>query len=268
MIDTHFHLIRPAHSAAYQNKRKLSIDREWERCGIVGGIAVQPSMYRFDNSHLLSILNRFPEKLRGVAVVPQDVKIAQLEDLKRLGIIGLRLNMIDNPEQRSVPGPDFFKKTRDANLFLQVHAKGIQLANVIDASIRYETSLVVDHIGKPDSSLGTDQSGFREMIGGAQEGSVMIKLSAPFRIADKDAQFETASCFARCALDQAPLDRFLLGTDWPFLNCAKQPSMDCIQVWFKKLLPRNSDFTKVAFDNASRLSGLIPNSRSPDIGNS
>lgn len=259
MIDTHFHLIHPSSSKSGLNGHKphLELETEMNRCGILGGIAVQPSIYRYDNTHLLSVLKQYSETMRGVCVVPETIHIQQLEALKKQGIIGVRLNMVDNPDQHEAPHPDFFRKLTDTGLFLQVHSQREQLANIIELAIASGVSVIVDHIGKPNPELGTNQLGFKEMIEGAIEGNVTIKLSAPFRISDENPQFEIASRFARAALDRAPLDRFILGTDWPFINCDNKPSMDSIFHWFKTLLPEETDFQKVAVENARKLTGLL-----------
>lgn len=267
MIDTHLHLLRPVTSNSGQNGRKFHHEREliaeMKRFGIQGGIAVQPSIYRYDNSHLLSVLKQFSATMRGVGVVPESINIQQLDELKEQGIIGVRLNMIDNPDQHCLPHSDFLKKLSDSGLLLQVHSQGEALAKVIHLCIHLRVPVVVDHIGKPNPELDNRQSGFNEMIEGAIEGTVTIKLSAPFRISHESRRFETASRFAQAALDRAPLERFILGTDWPFINCGNKPSMDSIFRWFRMLLPNESDFQKVALENAGKLAGLPTHLGSP-----
>ena len=260
MIDTHFHPMRPATSKSGLNGNKFLHERElkaaMKRYGILGGIAVQPSIYRYDNSHLLAVLKQYPQTMRGVGVVPETIQIQQLEELKKQGIIGIRLNMINNPDQYKLPPRDFIRKLSDAGLFLQVHSKAYQLAEVIHFCMDSRVSLVVDHIGNPNPKLDIRQPGFNEMIESAREGGVLIKLSAPFRIAEHGEPFKIAQEFAKAALDQVPLDRFIVGTDWPFINTDHKPSMETIFNWFRELLPDEIDWKQVAVENARKLAGI------------
>jgi predicted TIM-barrel fold metal-dependent hydrolase len=251
MIDTHFHLMQPVDSESPAGVKELMT--EMERWEITGGIAVQPSTYRFDNSYLLSVLQRYPERFRGVAVVPEDVNFSQLEALKKQGIIGVRMNMTHNPDQQTPPSSDFLKKLRDAGLFLQVHTAGASLAEVVHLSLNTGVLLVIDHLSNPNPREGIQQTGFKEMVAGAREGGVVIKLSAPFRMAGRDDPFKTATDFARLALDQVPLNQFVVGTDWPFINCEHKPTMESLFRWFREILPNESDWLKVSIENGKKL---------------
>ncbi len=161
--------------------------------------------------------------------------------------------MISNPEQGSLPPPDFLKKVRDAGLFLQIFSSGESLARIVEQAVESHLRLVVDHLGKPDPGQSPDQHGFREMLEGANEGWVHIKLSGPFRLQDPWISYQAATDFARIALRGAPLSQFVAGTDWPFIHLKKTPTMDSVLHWLRALLPSDSDWSIVGTDNARKL---------------
>lgn len=260
MIDTHFHLIHTPDQETGEAIQRLDGLNQYrslmDQFGITGGIIVQPSVYGFDNSLMLSALEKYPQLFKGVGSVPDSVTSAELESLKARGVVGVRLNLIDNPIQPELPTPDFFEKVRDANMYLQIHTRGEQLAEAIQIVKEIGVVLLVDHFGVPNPELGPDQTGFKEMIEGGIEGNLYIKLSAPFRISDRQDRFELANEFARTALDLVPLERFIAGTDWPFIRCPRKPHIGFIFQWLRDLLPNEPDWNQVAVTNARKLTGL------------
>ena len=63
--------------------------------GMSRGVLVQPSVYGTDNRAMLEALALDPKRLRGVAVVPFDVSITEIERLHALGVRGVRCNIVD-----------------------------------------------------------------------------------------------------------------------------------------------------------------------------
>jgi len=56
------------------------------------------------------------------------------------------------------------------------------------------------------------------MVEAARERKAVVKLSAPFRIEEADDSWRAATRFSRDALSKAPIEQFIPGTDWPFID--------------------------------------------------
>lgn len=251
MIDTHFHLMQsddPGNGTGLDSYVAVM-----DAFGITSAITVQPSTHKFDTDITLSATERHPDRFKAVAVVPTEIELPQLLALKKRGTVGIRINMISNPDQATLPKADFLKKVRDAGLFLQVFSSGETLARVVELSAKSEVHLVIDHLGKPDPLRGLNQLGFREMLTGAKEGWLSIKLSGPFRMEEPWETYQTATEFAKFALKEVPLSQFIAGTDWPFIHLDRKPTMKSVFTWLKELLPDESDWNTVCTENARKL---------------
>ena len=55
---------------------------------------IQPSFLGTDNRFMLDALRRYPQRLRGVAVVDASISDTQLDELEEAGVVGIRLNLI------------------------------------------------------------------------------------------------------------------------------------------------------------------------------
>ena len=97
-VDTHFHVFRAgAPLVTPRNYTPAIIGlEEWaalaDAVGIAKGVVVQPSVYGFDNVALIEALKAAPDRLRGIVVLRPDVPHAELEELHRLGVRGVRIN--------------------------------------------------------------------------------------------------------------------------------------------------------------------------------
>ena len=66
------------------------------------GVLVQPSFLGTDNSCLVESLGRAGGRLRGVAVVEPTVAREELDRLARIGVVGIRLNLVGQPQRTPV----------------------------------------------------------------------------------------------------------------------------------------------------------------------
>ncbi len=83
--------------------------------GLSHGVLVQPSFLGTDNRYLLAALRQAPEQLRGVVVVERDVSRAELDDMARLGVVGVRLNLMGKalPDFRDAAWNGFWVTSRN-----------------------------------------------------------------------------------------------------------------------------------------------------------
>ena len=100
-VDTHAHIFHQGLELAGNRRYSPDYDATVEQylghldhCGLSHGVLVEPSFLGTDNRHLVDALRRFPQRLRGTAVVARDVTEETLDELAEAGVVGIRLNLI------------------------------------------------------------------------------------------------------------------------------------------------------------------------------
>jgi predicted TIM-barrel fold metal-dependent hydrolase len=206
--------------------------------GVARGVLVQPSFLGTDNQYLLDALRRHPRRLRGVAVVEPNTPPAQLEAMAAAGIVGLRLNLFGQPlpDFTAAPWPDLLRQIGQLNWHLEIHREARDLPVILPALLISGVNIVVDHFGRPDPKLGTDDPGFRALLVAGASRRVWVKLSGAYR----NGPAGRGSAIARAAL---PLlrtafrpDRLVWASDWPHTQFEKTESYATVgaerDTWF------------------------------------
>lgn len=182
------------------------------------GVLVQPSFLGCDNSYLLSVLRQHPQRLRGVVVLEPTATEAELAALAAQGVVGVRLNLV------GLPLPDltqpswqaFFERIRALDWHLELHRRAADLSPLIAAAAASGCRVVIDHFGRPDAGLASQDPGFAALLRHADSGRVWVKLSAAYRNAGDPLQADAgARDCARQLLAAFGPQRLVWGSDWP-----------------------------------------------------
>ncbi|SCZ19118.1 MULTISPECIES: amidohydrolase [unclassified Pseudomonas] len=186
--------------------------------GLSHGVLVQPSFLGTDNRYLLAALRQAPQQLRGVVVVERDVSRAELDDMARLGVAGVRLNLMGKalPDFRDVAWNGFLRHLAELDWHIELHANLVDLPGLIGQLLPFGVRLVVDHFGRPDARQGLDQPGFAQLMELGQGGQVWMKVSGIYRLgatAPRNLEFARAS-LAVLERSFGP-ERLVWGSDWP-----------------------------------------------------
>jgi predicted TIM-barrel fold metal-dependent hydrolase len=177
------------------------------------GVLVQPSFLGTDNSYMLDALDRYPDRLRGIAVVDPKISIAELERMDRLGVVGIRFNTIgrDLAEIETPEVANLLQRLQPFGWQVEVQAKAETLPRVFNAFSQFRGPLVIDHFGLPDPLLGVSDPGFRALLKQAANGRTFIKMSAGYRCHGMDV-----AALAGALLAMVGPRQLLWGSDWPF----------------------------------------------------
>ena len=100
--DTHFHIFGPSDKFPYRPGRAYTPpDAPVERLialldylGFTNGLVVQGNAHVYDNRVVLDALERFPQRLRGVAITDTRIEPAVLRDWHERGMRGLRFHLV------------------------------------------------------------------------------------------------------------------------------------------------------------------------------
>lgn len=183
--------------------------------GMTHAVLVQPSFLGTDNRYLLQALSVHAERLRGVAVVAPSVTEDELADLQRRGVTGIRLNLMEQalPELGAQPWTSLFDNVARLGWHVELHRNAVDLAPIIDRLLDRSVRVVVDHFGRPDPALGTQDRGFKALLGYGKTGRVWVKVSGAYRCATPASTF-VLDAMAQL-IEQFGSERLMWGSDWP-----------------------------------------------------
>ena len=239
-VDAHCHVFGPAHRFPYAPERKYTpVDAPKEKLfalrdflGIDKNVIVQASCHGTDNSALLDALRHSGGRAKGVAVVGEDVSEATLRQMHDGGVRGVRFNFV----KRLV---DFTPRdvleritSRIAPLgwHIVVYFEMPDLPELESFFTALPTTVVVDHMGRPNVKKGVDDPEFRRYLDllDAHE-NIWSKVSCPERLTVTGAPYDDVVPFARLLVESFPR-RVLWGTDWPHPNMPVEAPDDGVLV--------------------------------------
>ncbi|WP_077037320.1 amidohydrolase [Pelomonas sp. KK5] len=185
--------------------------------GMTHGVLVQPSFLGTDNSYLVATLRRYPDRLRGIAVVEPTITAQELQALQEAGVVGIRLNLVGLPTPDLASGAwrALLAELKARQWQVEVHQEARELPSVIDPLMQSGVSVVVDHFGRPDAERGIDDPGFRYLLGLGATRRVWVKLSGAYRNGSKGRGEATALAAMPLLRSAYGLDRLIWGSDWP-----------------------------------------------------
>lgn len=186
--------------------------------GLSHGVLVQPSFLGTDNNYLLAALRQVPERLRGVVVLERGVSRVMLNDMARLGVVGIRLNLMGKalPDFHDAAWKDFFGHIAELDWHVELHRQVQDLPKLIRQLMPFGIKLVIDHLGRPDARFGLDQPGYSEVLELGLSGQVWMKVSGIYRLEGTPQQNLEFARMALPLLEQSfGRRRLVWGSDWP-----------------------------------------------------
>ena len=139
---------------------------------------------------------------------------------------------------------------------LQVHLNKADLVEAAPLLRKAGVRCMFDHFGRPDTTKGIDQAGFRDMLEFGRSGEHVVKLSGPFRSSVQGYPYTDTDRFVTACIEAFTLDRCVWGSDWPFVRMDERvdygPPLTCLYRW----LPDEKDRRKVLWETPSRLFGF------------
>ncbi|MGE5145919.1 MAG: amidohydrolase family protein [Candidatus Eiseniibacteriota bacterium] len=261
--DSHCHVFGPADRFPYAPQRtytpvdvpKEHLFRLHRHLGLTRGVIVQASCHGSDNRALVDALLAGQNRYRGIAMVKGDVTEAALRELDEAGVRGVRFNFVRHlgagaafEAMRAV-----IKKIRPLGWHVVVHFDADRLADLVDELKTVPVPMIIDHMGRPDASLGVDQAPFQLLLELIQDDRFWVKVSGSERITRQGPPYDDAVPFAR-ALMQAVPDRVLWGTDFPHPNIRPPiPDDGALVDLLARIAPTPAELKALLVDNPTRL---------------
>ena len=235
-VDAHCHVFGPGDSFAYAPERKYTpcdAGKEQlfalrDRLGFERNVIVQATCHGADNRALLDALQSSDGRARGVVTVRRDVTDAQLQAMHAAGVRAVRFNFVKRLVDFTPKDELMEIAARIAPLgwHVVIYFEAVDLPELRDFFTALPTTVVVDHMGRPDVTQPVDGGEFEFFLEFMhQHPNVWSKVSCPERLSvsgppaldgERNAYRDVVP-FARRIVETFP-DRVLWGTDWPHPN--------------------------------------------------
>ena len=228
-VDAHCHVFGPGAEFPYAPERKYTpcdaskheLFALRDQLGFARNVIVQATCHGADNRALVDACIASGGRARGVATVRRNVSDDELRALHAAGVRGVRFNFV----RRLV---DFTPKDELAEIAARIAALGWHVVVYFEAQdlpglwdffTTLPTTVVVDHMGRPDVTKPVDGPEFALFLRLMRENeNFWSKATCPERLSKEGPPlYRDVIPFARRVVEEFP-DRVLWGTDWPHPN--------------------------------------------------
>lgn len=219
-------------------------------------VIVQASCHGFDNAATLDAISKSAGTARGVAVVDPDITSAELETMHAAGIRGVRFNflkrLVDNaPKDKFL---EIAHKIAPLGWHVVVYFEADILEELIPFLEAIPTTIVVDHLGRPDIAQGPDGAditAFKALLD--THPNIWTKVSGAERLSPQGPPYDDFVAVIRPVVERYP-DRVLWGTDWPHPNMEHRiPDDGQLVDVLPRIAPTPELQRKLLVDNPMRL---------------
>jgi 2-pyrone-4,6-dicarboxylate lactonase len=264
-VDAHCHVFGPAAAFPYAPGRKYTpCDAPKERLfalrdqlGFARNVIVQATCHGNDNRALVDALVHSGGRARGVASVARDVTDDELAALHAAGVRGTRFNFVKRLVDftpREVLA-EIAQRIAPLGWHVVVYFEAQDLPGLYDFFTALPTTVVVDHMGRPDVTQPVDGPEFQRFAGMLRDHpNIWTKVSCPERLSQSGPpDYDDVVPFARHLVERFP-DRVLWGTDWPHPNMkSHMPDDGALVDVIPRIAPTADLQRRLLVDNPLRL---------------
>ena len=271
-VDAHCHVFGPGNRFPYAPERKYTpCDASKEQLfalrdhlGFSRNVIVQATCHGSDNRALLDALATSGGRARGVATVDRNISDAELKAMHAAGVRGTRFNFLKRLADFTPPEVlmEIAQRIAPLGWHVVVYFEAQDLPELYDFFTALPTTVVVDHMGRPDVKKpvdGPEFGLFTRML--EQHTNIWSKVSCPERLSLSGPRalngerhpYRDVVPFARHLVERFP-DRVLWGTDWPHPNLKDHMPDDGLLVDFiPDIAPTPELQRRLLVDNPDRL---------------
>ena len=181
-------------------------------------VIVQPSVYGTDNACTLDAIKQLGSDARGVAVIDDKIPDAALDKMARGGIRGIRVNLeaagLTDPAAGRRRLQAAIQRVKSRTWHVQVYTRLSVIKGLEDQVLASPISIVFDHFGGAEASLGVRQPGFDALLNLVRTGHAYVKVSGAYRSSTQLPDYADVAPLAKALIAANP-QQVLWGTDWP-----------------------------------------------------
>jgi len=271
-VDAHCHVFGPGAEFPFAPERKYTpcdaskqqLFALRDRLGFARNVVVQATCHGADNRAMVDALLASGGRARGIATNKRGVANDELQRLHEAGVRGVRFNFVKRLVDFTPRDELMEIASRIAKHDWQVviYFEAVDLPELWDFFTTLPTTVVVDHMGRPDVTKPIDGPEFSLFLKFMREHpNVWSKVSCPERLSisgppalnREQAAYQDVVPFARRVVEEFP-DRVLWGTDWPHPNLKGHMPDDGLLVDYIPQIARTAELQrKLLVDNPMRL---------------
>jgi 2-pyrone-4,6-dicarboxylate lactonase len=271
-VDAHCHVFGPGAQFPFAPERKYTpcdaskaqLFALRDQLGFARNVVVQATCHGADNRAMIDACRASGGKARGVATLKRTVSDDELRQLHAAGVRGVRFNFVKRlvdftPKDELL---EIASRIQGLGWHVVIYFEAVDLPELWDFFTALPTTVVVDHMGRPDVSKPLDGPEFALFLKFMHEHpNVWSKVSCPERLSlsgpraldGEQAAYRDVVPFARRVVETFP-DRVLWGTDWPHPNLKDHMPDDGLLVDFiPHIAPTAELQRKLLVDNPMRL---------------
>ena len=267
-IDSQFHVLGPLDKypvrpgAAYQMPSATwqALRRAHDALGIRRGVIVQTTTYGADHSVVLDGLAALGPGYKACAnaLVFQEKDDAYLETLHKAGVGGARFSfrkelnaVLSRKDMDHALG-----RMRELGWYMKVQPEQTGIAESIEHIRDIELPVLIDHMGRPDVSLGVKDPNVVATLELLARGNFWVMLSLGEKISKAGAPWNDVLPIARAYIEAAP-HRVIWASDWPHPVSKKQPPNDAdLLDLLYRYAPDRAERQRILVDNPATLFGF------------
>lgn len=264
-VDAHCHVFGPGNTFPYAPERKYTPcdapkEKLWALRDFLGferNVIVQATCHGADNRALLDALTGAAGRARGVVTIKPDIRDAELHALDAAGVRGVRFNFVKRLVD-TTPRDILLTIAQRIAPFgwhVVIYFEAQELPELYDFFSSLPTTVVVDHMGRPDVTQPVDGPEFELFVKLMREHpNFWSKVSCPERLSkDGPPHYGDVVPFARRIVETFP-DRVLWGTDWPHPNMkSHMPDDGKLVDFIPTIAPTRELQQRLLVDNPMRL---------------
>lgn len=264
-VDAHCHVFGPGHEFPFAPERKYTpcdaskaqLFALRDHLGFARNVIVQATCHGADNRAMADACRSSGGRARGVATVRRSVSDAELQALHEAGVRGVRFNFVKRlvdftPKDELL---EIAGRIKTLGWHVVIYFEAQDLPELWDFFTALPTTVVVDHMGRPDVGKPVDGPEFERFVKLMREHrNVWSKVSCPERLSTSGPPgYDDVVPFAKRLVEAFP-DRVLWGTDWPHPNMKSHMPDDGALVDFVPRIATTAEAQRrLLVDNPMRL---------------
>jgi 2-pyrone-4,6-dicarboxylate lactonase len=264
-VDAHCHVFGPGAQFPYAPERRYTPcdapkAKLWglrDYLGFERNVIVQATCHGSDNRALVDALRASAGRARGVATVAAGVAEAELAALDEAGVRGVRFNFVKRLVDTTPRAVllEIARRVAPLGWHVIIYFEAAELPELYAFIASLPTTVVVDHMGRPDVTQPVDGPEFELFVKLMREHpNIWSKVSCPDRLSRSGPPgYDDVVPFAR-RLVEAFADRVLWGTDWPHPNLkSHMPDDGALVDFIPKVAATAALQRQLLIDNPMRL---------------
>jgi len=263
--DCHVHVFGPQEQFPFSPQRSYTpedctledLEQLHGVLGISRAVIVHGGAHGTDNSATLAALDRRPDTLRGVAVIPSGLPGRELEDMHRRGMRGCRMSTVVSGGASFAHLEALSEETRDLGWHLVLHFnKAQELVDVAPRLMASRSPFILDHMARISAAEGVESEAFATLLRLLDTDRCYVKLASLYRLSAEPHPYRDMLPMIHEVVARRP-DRILWGSNWPHPICpVAMPNdgdlVDLIPLW----LPDAKTQQMALVDNPALLYGF------------